>query len=131
MTGRLGGDLTGDVDGSMLGDLSLTTVFGVGAGTVSGDVTNINTFDDTGQPDQRLAGSLDINGTYTGTGMTATADGTLTGVDSGFEGDSVVLLTLNGVYRDNSGNLVVTGDATGGGSGDFDVTLINGGFYAE
>lgn len=129
LNGRLGGNMSGDADGVLLGDLALTSNFATNS--VTGAVTNINTFNDDDTPDQLLKGDLTVNGTISGTGLTANANGTLTGVDGGFKGDSVTNLNLNGTYRQNGTGLAVTGDVTGGGTGDFDITLSNGKFYAE
>lgn len=129
MNGRLGGTMTGDADGTLLGDLALTSDFA--ARTVSGQVTNINTFNDDDTPDQLLKGDLTVAGSITGSRLTGTANGTLTGVDGGFKGDSVTALNLDGMFRQNGGDLAVTGDVTGGGTGDFDIVLTNGKFYAE
>lgn len=128
--GKFGGEVTGDSDGSILGDLTLNTNFDTSA--VTGSVTNINAFDDNGDPDQLLSGSLDVNGNISGNGMTATAQGTLTGVDSGFAGDTNANVTMNGTFRNNTATAdTVTGTAVGCASGDFDICMNNGQFYAE
>jgi hypothetical protein len=129
MSGHLGGAIMGDVDGYMLGDMTLTSDFGTDS--VSGSVTNINVFDEDGIPDQLLDGSLGVTGGISGSGMTATASGTVSGVDHGFSGDSNVNLSLDGTYRQNGAVIILTGDVTGGGTGDFDVTLVDGQFYVE
>lgn len=128
-TGKFGGSLSGDSDGELLGDISMEADFA--SSVLSGSVTNLNTYNDAGEPDQLLSGGLNVNGNFVGNAVTASATGTLTGVDSGFSGDTNVDIAMNGTFRDNTGTAdVITGTAIGCGTGDFDICL-DGGFYAE
>ena len=129
-TGRVGADLTGGSDGSVLADVSLTATFS--SGDVTGEIYNINVFDDSGAPDQKLKGKVPLSGNVLTNKMTASGSGKLTGVDSGFTGDSTASVILNGQFRTNTAPAdTVTGTITGSGTGDFDFVLANGKFYAE
>ncbi|WP_238368188.1 hypothetical protein [Mesobacterium pallidum] len=128
--GRLSADIDGDTDGSVLADLDLSATFDTGA--ISGRVHNINAFDSDGTPDQKLDGSIRLNGSVFGNDMSATGTGTLTGVDSGFEGDTRATVNLNGTFRSNTAAAdTITGDVSGFGRGDIDFTITDGEFYAE
>ena len=128
--GRLWADLEGDTDGSVLADLNLSATFD--SGSISGRVHNINAFDEDGTPDQKLGGSIPLSGGIFGNDMTATGTGTLSGVDSGFEGDTRATVILGGTFRSNGGPAdTITGDVSGYGRGDIDFTITDGEFYAE
>ncbi len=130
--GQLGADVSGDVEGSILGDMRMQVDF---AGSdVDGSVTNINLIDQDGRPDQRLDGTLEIDGFESGGRIDAFASGDLTAVDEvGFFQDTNVLLTLDGdVYDDRGRGDAVFGSATGTGigtgSGGLDIE-IDGVFF--
>ncbi len=126
--GKLGADVSGDLSGSILGDMRMTVAFG--RDEVGGSVTNINLIDRDGRPDQRLDGSLGIDGFESSGRIDAFAAGELTAVDeSGFLRDTDVLLVLDGdVYNDRGRGDAVFGSATGSGTGDLNVG-IDGVFF--
>ena len=69
---------------------------------VGGSVTNINLVDPDGRPDQRLDGSLGIDGSENSGRIDSFASGTVTAVDdTGFLRDSDILLFLDGDVRDD------------------------------
>ena len=121
--GKLGADVSGDLSGSILGDMTMAVAFD--RNNVSGSVTNINLIDRDGRPDQRLDGSLGIDGFESSGRIDAFAAGELTAVDeSGFLRDTDVLLVLDGdVYNDRGRGDAVFGSATGTGIGDLEVTF--------
>ncbi|EKE71966.1 MULTISPECIES: hypothetical protein [Roseobacteraceae] len=115
MSGALGvGDLGDDGNLEALGDLALTADFT--GGTVTGTADNFALYDqDTQAVEAELSGSLTINGSITGTGMTADADGTLNDGE-----DHLVDLVMDGTFYDYEGDLAVYGDVTGTIDGDYE-----------
>lgn len=125
--GQLGADVSGDLSGSILGDMRMEVDFA--RNDVGGSVTNINLIDPDGRPDQRLGGSLGIDGVESSGRIDAFASGTLSAVDEGFLRESDVLLTLDGdVFDDRGRGDAVFGSATGTGRGDLDIG-IDGVFF--
>ena len=126
--GHIGGTVAGDADGSIIGDMSMTVDFA--GNTVTGLMDNVNLIDEFDVPEQLLGGSLSISGTETAGQLVATASGSLSAVgDIAVRGSSDVVLTLAGNVRDDTGTGdAVFGNVTGGGIGDFAVTL-SGQFY--
>ena len=126
--GQLGADVSGDAQGSILGDMTMRVDFA--DSDVDGSVTNINLIDPNGMPNQRFDGSLNIDGAQNSGRIDAFASGEITGVDNdGFEVDSQMLLTLNGdVYDDFGGGDAVFGSAEGTARGDFDMD-VDGVFF--
>ncbi len=126
--GQLGADVSGDAQGSILGDMTMRVDFG--DNDIGGNVTNINLIDPNGMPNQRFDGTLDIDGVESSGRLDAFASGQITGVDNdGIEVDSQMLLTLDGdVYDDFGGGDAVFGSATGQARGDFDMD-VNGVFF--
>jgi len=127
-TGKLGADVSGDANGSILGDLSMNV--GFSSNTVRGDVDNINLIDSDGTPNQRLDGRLLIDGVETAGQLDAFASGDLSGVDvNGNRVDTQMLLILDGQVRDDFGRGdAVYGTASGQAEGDFDLD-VEGVFY--
>ncbi len=127
-TGKLGADVYGDANGSILGDLAMTV--GFASNDIGGRVTNINLIDSDGTPNQRFDGRLDIDGVETNGQLDAFAFGEITGVDvDDVEVSSDVLLALDGhVYDDFGGGDAIFGSASGDAIGDFDLG-IEGVFY--
>lgn len=127
-TGQLGADVSGDVNGSILGDMTMNV--GFAANTVRGDVRNINLIDQDGNPDQRLDGQLLIDGVETAGQLDAFASGDLSGVDvNGNRLDTQMLLILDGQVRDDLGRGdAVYGTASGQAQGDFNMD-VEGVFY--
>ncbi|KQI73335.1 hypothetical protein AN191_00020 [Loktanella sp. 5RATIMAR09] len=126
--GHVGADVTGDAQGSILGDMTMLVDFG--DNDISGNVTNINLIDPDGTPNQRFGGSLGITGTETRGDLDAFASGQISGVNNdGFAVDSQMVLTLDGTVRDNfrEGDAVF-GSATGFATGDFNMD-VNGVFF--
>lgn len=126
--GQLGADVSGDAQGSILGDMIMRVDFG--DNDIGGNVTNINLIDPDGMPNQRFDGSLNIDGAETGGQLDAFASGEITGLDNeGVAVGSQMLLTLDGdVYDDFGGGDAVFGSATGQASGDFDMN-VDGVFF--
>lgn len=126
--GQLGADVSGDAQGSILGDMAMRVDFG--DGDVGGNVSNINLIDPNGMPNQRFDGTLNIDGAQTGGRLDAFASGDITGVDNeGVAVGSQMLLTLDGdVYDDFGGGDAVFGSATGQARGDFDMD-VDGVFF--
>ena len=126
--GQLGADVAGDLSGSILGDMTMNVDFA--RNDVGGNVTNINLIDASGRPNQRLDGSLGIDGYESSGRIDGFATGTLTAVDTGgFLRDSDVLLVLEGdVYDDIGRGDAVFGSATGNGVGDLELR-IDGVFF--
>src|SRR6056297_3404318 len=52
--GQLGANVSGDIEGSLLGDMRMEVHFA--DDEITGDVTNINLIDTNGRPNQRLDG---------------------------------------------------------------------------
>ncbi|MEL7178895.1 MAG: hypothetical protein AAFN63_03605 [Pseudomonadota bacterium] len=126
--GQLGADVTGDAQGSILGDLTMRVDFS--DNDIGGSVDNINLIDPNGTPNQRFDGSLDIVGEENSGRLDAFASGEITGVDNdGFAVDSQMLLTLDGdVYDDFDRGDAVFGSATGTARGEFDMN-VDGVFF--
>lgn len=126
--GKLGADVSGDLQGSILGDMAMTVDFA--RNNVGGSVSNINLIDPDGRPDQRLGGSLGIDGYESSGRIDGFASGNLTAVDDGgFLRDSDILLVLDGdVYDDRSRGDAIFGSATGSGIGDLQLG-IDGVFF--
>ncbi|WP_019956810.1 hypothetical protein [Yoonia vestfoldensis] len=122
-SGQIGADVTGDLNGSILGDMAMTV--GFGADRVTGSVTNINLIDTAGRPDQLLDGGLAISGFEDRGNILAGARGDVSGVTPGgsfFTSD--MNLTLQGSVRDDfRGGDAVFGTATGNAVGDVDLFL--------
>ncbi|PJI84698.1 hypothetical protein BC777_3759 [Yoonia maricola] len=127
-TGQLGADVSGDAQGSILGDMTMRVDFA--DNDIDGSVTNINLIDPNGMPNQRFDGRLDIDGVESSGRLDAFASGEITGVDNdGFEVDSQMLLTLDGdVYDDFDNGDAVFGSAEGTARGDFDMN-VDGVFF--
>ena len=126
--GKLGADVSGDANGSILGDLSMDVNFGTN--NVTGDVTNINLIDTAGRPDQRFGGQLDIEGAESGGRIDGFAFGDLEAVTSnGSAVETNVLLTLDGdIYSDIGDGDAVFGSARGDAIGEIDFN-IDGVFF--
>jgi len=126
--GQLGADVSGDAQGSILGDMTMNVAFADNA--IDGSVTNINLIDPNGQPNQRFDGGLTIDGIENSGRLDAFASGEITAVNGdGFEVDSQMLLTLDGdVYDDFTGGDAVFGTAQGQARGEFDMD-IDGVFF--
>ncbi len=121
--GKLGADVSGDLQGSILSDLEMNV--GFASNSVGGKVTNTNLIDPDGRPSQRFDGRLVIDGTESAGRIDAFASGDIVGVDDrGFAVDSNLLLQLQGNVVDDIGRGdAVFGSAKGDGIGDleFDV----------
>lgn len=127
-TGKLGAEVSGDANGSILGDLDMNV--GFASNTVRGDVSNINLIDPDGTPNQRFEGRLLLDGVETAGQIDAFASGDLTGIDVGGNlVDTQMLLILDGQIRDDFGRGdAVFGTASGQAQGDFDLD-VDGVFY--
>ncbi|MFN3664343.1 hypothetical protein [Yoonia sp.] len=98
--GKVGANVGGDLQGSMLGDMSMNV--GFNTNTVRGSVTNLNLINQAGRPDQALGGNLAINGFEDRGNLSAGAGGTITGVAPGGSAfSSDVNLNLQGNLRDD------------------------------
>ena len=126
--GQLGADVSGDAQGSILGDMTMRVDFS--DNDIGGQVTNINLIDPDGMPNQRFDGRLNIDGVENSGRLDAFASGDITAVDNdGYEVESQMLLTLDGdVYDDFGGGDAVFGAATGTARGDFDLN-VDGVFF--
>lgn len=126
--GKLGANVRGDANGSILGDMTMNV--GFASNDIGGSVTNINLIDADGTPNQRFDGRLQIDGVENSGSLDAFAFGRITGVDvDNVRVDSDVLLTLDGnVYDDIGRGDAVFGSATGDAVGDFYLD-IDGVFF--
>ncbi|MEO1640400.1 MAG: hypothetical protein AAFU41_14260 [Pseudomonadota bacterium] len=126
--GHLGADVSGDANGSILGDMTMSVDFL--DNEVGGRITNINLIDPDGTPNQRFDGTLKIDGVETRGQLDAFASGTITGVDNdNMEVDSQMLLTLDGDVYDNLGRGdAVFGSAEGQARGEFNMD-VDGVFF--
>ena len=126
--GQLGADVSGDANGSILGDMRMDV--GFATNDIGGTISNINLIDADGTPNQRFDGSLNIDGVESSGRLDAFASGDITGVNnSGLEVDSQMLLILEGdVYNDFSNGDAVFGTARGDAVGDFDMS-VDGVFF--
>lgn len=117
--GQIGVDVSGDAAGSILADM--TMIVGFDTDAITGNVTNINLIDPNGVPDQRMGGSLDIDGIETNGQIAAVATGQVSAVD--IYGESVTAdmdIDLTGaVVDDQSNGDAIFGSATGSAEGDF------------
>ncbi|QPM90065.1 HupA family protein [Pseudooceanicola algae] len=103
-----------------LGDLDLSADFT--SGTLTGSVTDVGLYDeDTQELDTSLAGALNVAGTISGSGLAATAIGTLSDDE-----DHALDLHLDGSFYDYEGDLATYGDVTG----TIDGEDVEGGFAA-
>ena len=126
--GKLGADVSGDLDGSILSDMRMNV--GFSSNDISGSVTNINLIDPDGRPNQRFDGRLIIDGAESSGRINAFASGDISGVDDrGFPMDSNLLLQLQGNVVDDIGRGdAIFGSAKGNGIGDVDFD-IDGVFF--
>lgn len=126
--GQLGANVAGDANGSILGDMTMRVDFA--DNDIDGSVTNINLIDPDGTPNQRLSGSLNIDGVEDQGQLDAFASGDLTGVDNdGYDVDTQMLLRLDGeVHDDFGGGDAVFGSATGQARGEFNLD-VDGVFF--
>lgn len=113
-------DLGEDGELVALGDLALTADFTGGTVTGTADAFSIYV-DATNEVETDLDGSLAINGSITGTSLTATAGGTLSDDE-----DHIVDMAMDGTFYDYEGDLAVYGDMTG----TIDGEAESGGFAA-
>lgn len=146
VSGALAGD-AGNVDASLVGDLSLTANFA--NRSVSGSATNFAYADVDGNVDTSVSGSLAISGSPTNnvgittdssTGsalLAAVGEGALT-IDQGATARTVNMDTiLVGQFGKATGAsnsqapVAVRGFVAGRGSGDLSLTVRNGRFAAE
>ncbi len=127
-TGKLGADVSGDANGSILGDLNMNV--GFASNRVGGNVTNINLIDPDGTPNQRFDGRLALDGVETAGQIDSFASGDISGVDvNGNRVDAQMLLILEGDVRDRfSRGDTVYGTASGQTEGDFEMD-VEGVFY--
>lgn len=128
--GQVGADLSGDLQGNLLGDMAMVVAFD--RNTVQGSISNLNLIDRAGRPEQALDGNLAISGFENQGDILARAEGEVGGVQSGgtpFSTD--VNLNMAGTIRDDRG----AGDAIFGavnGTGVGDVNLgIDGVFFGR
>lgn len=129
-TGKLGADVSGDANGSILGDLNMNV--GFATNRIGGDVSNINLIDPDGTPNQRFDGRLLLDGVETAGQIDSFASGDITGVDvNGNQVDAQMLLILEGDVRDRfSRGDTVYGTASGQTEGDFEMD-VEGVFYGS
>ena len=127
--GHAGAEISGDADGSVVGDMVMNANFA--GNTIDGTIDNLNVVDFDGIPEQLLGGSLTISGAETDGALTATASGNLTAVgEESVRGTSYVTLNMVGDVRiDTSNGDTVVGTVSGSGNGDFDLTIYDGGFF--
>lgn len=129
-SGQLGAEVNGDIYGAILGNLDVTANFATG--DIDGTVSSIGFDDWDGDADQLLDGSLVVSGSITDSTLLAGATGSLGAVDEdGFSGSSTVMLYLDGDFHSDSAAAdSIYGTVGGSGSGDYDVTVSSGEFYA-
>ncbi|MFT6451256.1 MAG: hypothetical protein ACJA06_000737 [Halocynthiibacter sp.] len=98
---------------------------------MTGTISEVN-YVENGLPDQTLGGTVSLKGSVSGSALSGSGSGTLTGVKSGFKGRSEVNLSLSGQFRDDRSVAdLITGTANGSGRGDFDFDIDGGSFYAN
>ena len=129
--GHAGAEISGDADGSVVGDMVMNVNFA--GNTIDGTIDNLNVVDFDGIPEQLLGGSLTISGAETDGALTATASGNLTAVgEESVRGTSYVTLNMvSDVRIDTSNGDTVVGTVSGSGNGDFDLTIYDGGFFGS
>lgn len=128
--GQVGADINGDLQGSMLGDMSM--IVGFNTNRVGGSISNINLVDQDGRPDQALGGNLTIGGFEDQGAILAGAAGTITGVEPGGSAfSSDVNLNMQGSVRDDRGRGdAVFGNVNGAAVGDVNLG-IDGVFFGN
>lgn len=119
-----------DVEGvgdAIIGQMDMTVQFATQ--DVGGRLYNINLIEG-GEPQQRMTGELELDGTAVNGVIDADATGTITRVDVGKTDFADVDLQLNGSVRDDVfvGD-AVAGSVTGSGDGSFDFTLDGSGTF--
>lgn len=121
--GEIGADVTGDINGSLQGDMMMDVSFA--GNRIDGSVKDINLIDPDGSPNQQFGGQLTIVGSEYGGQLFATADGDITGVNGAGQivGSNVQLDLAGDVVDDIGGGDAVFGSVIGDGVGDinFDV----------
>ena len=120
--------ITDNQGAALIGDLSMNVDFG--AGTISGSASNFGNFDNSGPTLIKQggpSGSLTVSGSVTGSAMTATAKGTLSGNTT-----AAVDTTMTGNFYDDSGTTVAVGNVSGQvtDSGATAPVKVTGSFYA-
>ncbi|MGJ8624332.1 MAG: hypothetical protein ACSHW1_16380 [Yoonia sp.] len=125
--GEVGADVSGDINGAILGDMTMNVRFG--DNSVNGTIDNINLIDPDGRPDQRMGGDLTIDGVESAGRLDAFAYGDLTVVNDGITQESDVLLTMEGDVVDDRGTAdAIFGSVRGDGIGEFSFEA-DGVFY--
>lgn len=127
--GRLGGQITGDMDGRMIADLALDIDFA--DNLLDGSVTNINLTDRDGVPTQRLGGRLDIDGVEADGSLDARAVGQLriNDKDGNFGLTDMTLILDGDVSTQFEDGDAVAGVMSGTAAGDLTLTVFDGYFY--
>ena len=129
--GRLGGGITGDYDGRIIGDLELTVDFS--SGGLEGQISAINITDRDGVPTQTLGGRLDLTGATDDGVLDAEARGGVRIRDAeGVTRRSDLVLSLDGRVRsfDADGD-AVAGGVSGRMTGDVELRIFDGYFYGQ
>lgn len=114
-----------DASTTAIGTLDMNVDFN--AGTVAGKASSFGIYNGatlTKQGD--AAGTLDVAGTVSGSGMTADATGTLSDGST----QPAFNLKLNGSFYDDAGTLTAVGDQSGTMTESGTVTNVGGAFYA-
>ncbi|WP_342077055.1 hypothetical protein [Yoonia sp. SS1-5] len=128
--GQIGADLSGDTLGSIVGDMRMDV--GFASNRISGSISDINLIDQSGRPDQRLGGTLQIAGVENSGALDAGASGEISAVDNNGQAlEADMFLDLRGSVRDDRGfGDAVYGSVTGEARGDFDID-VDGVFFGE
>ncbi|TMV88888.1 hypothetical protein FGG78_16120 [Thioclava sp. BHET1] len=128
MAGYMGiGNLGDDGELTALGELNMDVDFD--AGTTTGKASNFALYSgDEMTREAGVSGALDVDGTVSGSSLTARA----TGAVSDGESPATVDVGLDGTFYDDNGTTLVQGEVAGTVTDDDsgDVTNVDGGFYA-
>lgn len=129
-TGAIGARTTGDIEGFLSGTLDVALV-NFENGNVVGELQDLSLYDAAGDLDRSFTGALNVDGDIASNAtLDAAASGTIVDVSSGAPEESDVVLDMEGTLRDDrSEGDTMAGTVTGGGSGDFDFTLVDGRWY--
>ncbi|MGH1370272.1 MAG: hypothetical protein ACRBCL_16805 [Maritimibacter sp.] len=129
-TGAIGARTQGDIEGFLSGTLDVALV-NFENGAVVGELQDLALYGADGTLDRAFTGALNVDGDVAADAtVDVAATGTIVDVSTGASEESTVALDLDGTLRDDRREAdTIAGSVTGGGSGDFDFTLIDGRFY--
>lgn len=129
-TGAMGARTSGDIEGFLSGTLDMALV-NFENGNMVGELQDMALYGADGTLDRSFTGALNVDGDVaTNATVDLAATGTIVDVSTGTPEESTLALDLEGALRDDrTEGDTIAGSVTGGGTGDFDFTLIDGRFY--